>query len=247
MPVEKTSPEQMPRHIAIIMDGNGRWAHQRGLPRIVGHRQGYKTVRHIVEVALDLGIEVLTLYTFSVENWKRPPEETGALMRLIEAAARKELADLNRNQVRLIVSGRTSALPQGLRRALEHTMEETRHHHRLILNLAINYGGRAEIVDAARCIAEMVRQGKLSPEDITEESFARFLYSPDLPDPDLLIRTAGEMRVSNFLLWQIAYTEFWVTPVLWPDFRRSHLLEAIEAYGQRQRKFGAIPQEIKAI
>ncbi|MCC6446949.1 MAG: isoprenyl transferase [Armatimonadetes bacterium] len=240
------TPEGIPRHIAIIMDGNGRWAKQRGMPRIAGHRQGYKTVRRIVQQSLDLGVEALTLYTFSVENWKRPSEETGAIMRLIGMAARRELANLHRNGVRIIISGRLNTLSQEIRRALDQAMTVTRENQRLVLNLAINYGGRAEIVDAARRIAALVREGKLDPQEIDEETFSGYLYTPELPDPDLLIRTSGELRVSNFLLWQIAYTEIWVTPVLWPDFRESHLLEAVEDYARRQRKFGDIPQESKA-
>jgi undecaprenyl diphosphate synthase len=234
---------RLPRHIAIIMDGNGRWAIQRGLPRLVGHRQGYRTVRRVVKDCADLGVQMVTLYTFSTENWRRPPDETSGLMALIEEAARQELRQMYISGVQVRVIGRIHELPASLQEELRRGMEITAHNRRLILNLAINYGGRAEIVDAVRAIARQVQQGNIQPEEIAESTIRDHLYAPDMPDPDLLIRTAGEMRVSNFLVWQTAYSELWVTPTLWPDFRTEHLIEAIVSYQQRVRKFGGILDE----
>lgn len=234
---------RLPQHIAIIMDGNGRWALQRGLPRLVGHRQGYRTVRRVVKDCADLGVKMVTLYTFSTENWRRPPDETSGLMALIEEAARQELRQMYLNGIQVRVIGRMHELPASLQEELHRGMEITAQNNRLILNLAINYGGRAEIVDAVRAIAQRVRQGELQPEAIDETTVRAHLYAPDMPDPDLLIRTAGEMRVSNFLVWQTAYSELWVTPTLWPDFRTEHLVEAIVNYQQRVRKFGGILDE----
>ncbi|MEJ5252089.1 MAG: isoprenyl transferase [Armatimonadota bacterium] len=234
---------RLPQHIAIIMDGNGRWAIQRGLPRLVGHRQGYRTVRRVVKDCADLGVKMVTLYTFSTENWRRPPDETSGLMALIEEAARQELRQMYINGVQVRVIGRMHELPASLQEELRRGMEITAQNNRLILNLAINYGGRAEIVDAMRAIAQRVKQGDLQPEEIDEATIRAHLYAPDMPDPDLLIRTAGEMRVSNFLVWQTAYSELWVTPTLWPDFRTEHLIEAILSYQQRVRKFGGILDE----
>ena len=224
----------LPRHHAVIMDGNGRWAKQNGYSRISGHRHGVESVRDVVRASAQLGIEVLTLYVFSTENWNRPRGEVVALMRLLRHTLLKETDELNRNNVRLRTSGRTAALPAQAQKALQQATETTAGNTGLILNLAINYSGRAELVDAVRAI---VRDGHL-PDQITEEIVAAHLYTHDLPDPDLLIRTSGEMRISNFLLWQLAYTEIWVTTVFWPDFRRSHLYEAIEDYQRRQRRFG---------
>lgn len=231
---------RMPRHLAIIMDGNGRWAQARSLPRVEGHRRGERTVREVVEFCGEMGIEHLTLYTFSAENWRRSEEEVGALMRLIEFVARKEIHELHRKGVRLRVLGRLHELPPTLRDELERDIQLTRENTGLNLNLAINYGGRAEIVDAARKLAERVRSGAIGPEDINEETFARELYCPEMPDPDLLIRTGGELRISNYLLWQIAYSEIWVTDTLWPDFGRRELAEAIRAFQSRERRFGAV-------
>ena len=233
-------PSRVPRHVAIIMDGNGRWATSRGLSRLEGHAQGYRTLRTIVEAASDIGIEVLTAYTFSTENWRRPQSEIDALMRLIVEAARREIADMQEKGVRMIVSGRLGELPAEVREELLRAVDATKANDRIVLNLAINYGGRREIADAAREIARRAAAGELHPEEVTEELFARHLYSPDLPDPDLLIRTAGEMRVSNFLLWQIAYSEIHVTQVLWPDFTKADLARAIIDYQNRTRKFGAV-------
>ena len=234
---------RIPAHVAIIMDGNGRWARQRGLPRIEGHRRGYKTVRRIVRYAGEVGIEVLTLYVFSVENWKRPKHETDALMHLIEMAAKSELRELHSNNVRIRFLGRRNGLPVSLQREMDNAMAHTASNTGLILNLAINYGGRAEITDAVRALSEQVRRGELCPSEITEEHVSRALYAPDLPDPDLLIRTAGELRVSNFLLWGVAYAELWVTQVYWPDFTAEHLLSAIADYQRRTRKFGTVHAE----
>lgn len=234
---------RLPQHIAIIMDGNGRWAVQRGLPRLVGHRQGYRTVRRVVKDCADLGVKMVTLYTFSTENWRRPQDETSGLMALIEEAARQELRQMYINGIQVRVIGRMHELPASLQEELQRGMEITAHNNRLVLNLAINYGGRAEIVDAVRAIAQRIKQGDLQPEEIQESTIRAHLYAPDMPDPDLLIRTAGEMRVSNFLVWQTAYSELWVTPALWPDFRTEHLIEAILSYQQRVRKFGGIQDE----
>jgi len=229
---------RLPGHVAIIMDGNGRWARRRGMPRIYGHGEGYKTVRQIVRDAGDLGIRVLTLYVFSVENWKRPESETQALMRLIEQAARNELRELDQNNVRIRFLGRREGLPASLIAEMDRATSETAGNTGLILNLAINYGGRAELADGVRVIAAKVAAGQIHPDAITEETIAAHMYAPDLPDPDLLIRTAGEMRFSNFLLWGSAYAEFWVTPTLWPDFNTELLTQAIVDFQGRVRKFG---------
>lgn len=231
---------RLPRHIAIIMDGNGRWARGRGLPRVEGHRRGESAVRGIVEHCGELGVEYLTLYTFSAENWRRSQEEVSALMRLIEFVARKEINELHRKGVRLRVIGRMHELPGSLQDELRRDMELTRENTGLNLNLAINYGGRAEIVDATRRLAEQVALGLLRPEEITEEALAGALYYPGMPDPDLVIRTGGELRLSNFLLWQAAYSEIWVTHTLWPDFGRQELDEAIRSYRCRERRFGGV-------
>jgi len=235
-------PQRMPQHVAIIMDGNGRWASQRGLPRVFGHRQGYETVREIVRACGELRIKVLTLYTFSTENWRRPREEIDAIMQLIEDATRAELPTLMQNNVRLRISGRLGELPASLQEVLNTVVEQTKNNTGLILNLAINYGGRQEIVDAAREACRRTAQGLIVPEDLTEEYFSGLLYTAGLPDPDLLVRTANELRVSNYLLWQIAYAEIWVTTTLWPDFTRRDLIQAIADYQKRTRKFGGVPQ-----
>ena len=233
-------PARLPRHVAIIMDGNGRCARKRHLPRLFGHRQGYKTVRQVVRDAANLGIEVLTLYVFSAENWKRPPDETSGLMHLIEQAAREELRELHQNGVRIRVSGRVEDLPASLQAELRRDIEATAGNARLTLNLCINYGGRVEILDAAKRLVEMACRHELCARDVTPELFAEGLSTAGLPDPDLLIRTAGEMRVSNYLLWQIAYAEIWVTDTFWPDFSTDHLINALIDYQKRVRKFGAV-------
>lgn len=237
----RLDPNNMPRHVAIIMDGNGRWAREHHLPsRLLGHREGYKTVRKIVRAAADLGVEALTLYVFSHENWRRPKHETDGLMALIEQAAKNELAELHENGVCIRFVGRREGLSASLMREMDRGMAVTAGNSRIILNLAINYGGRAEIVDAARRIAEAAVRGDMLPNEITEEHLSAHMYAPDVPDPDLLIRTAGEMRISNFLLWGVAYAEIWVTQTLWPDFTPLLLTEAIEDYQRRVRKFGAV-------
>ena len=234
-------PERIPRHIAIIMDGNGRWATRQGLPRAMGHIQGYETVRTIVRACDDIGVKALTLYTFSTENWVRPKEEVDILMQLIEAATTNELPTFQENNVRVRVSGRLPELPDSLQKALAYVVEATAKNTGIVLNLAINYGGRAEILDAIQEIARRAKDGAIKPEDITEGYFSDMLYTAGLPDPDLLIRTANEYRISNFLLWQIAYSEIYVTPTLWPDFAEADLIRAIADFQKRDRKFGAVP------
>lgn len=234
-------PAGVPKHVAIIMDGNGRWAERQGLQRLQGHIRGYQTVHTIIESAADFNIQAVTLYTFSVENWRRPAGEVDGIMELIAEAALQELDKLMTKDVQLRVSGRVAELPERVREALQRDIERTKDNKRLILNLAINYGGRAEIVDAVRALASRVQSGNLLPNEINDEVFASHLYQPGLSDPDLLIRTAGEMRISNFLLWEIAYAELHVTPVLWPDFTEEDLLKALADYQHRVRKFGGVP------
>jgi undecaprenyl diphosphate synthase len=228
--------ERLPAHVAIIMDGNGRWAAQRHLPRVEGHRAGIDSVRDTVETAARLGIKVLTLYAFSVENWKRPAAEISTLMMLLKRYLRLELSTLLKNDIRFQVIGRIEDLPRDVQEELRNGVKRTAASGGMLFNIALNYGGRAEIVDAARRAIE----SGVSPADLDERIFAEFLYTAGQPDPDLLIRTSGEMRVSNFLLWQIAYAEIYVTETLWPDFRRRHLLEAVLAYQKRERRYGGI-------
>ncbi len=231
---------RVPRSVAVIMDGNGRWATQRGLTRIRGHEHGSQAVRETVEESARLGVQALTLYAFSEENWRRPKREVGLLMKLLQRTLVEQQDDLMTNDIRLVHAGRPARLPDAVRRTLDETAAMTARNAGMTLCLAISYGGRAELVDAIRALAGQVRAGTLDPNAITEELVSRHLYRPDVPDPDLLIRTAGELRVSNFLLWQISYAEIWVTDVLWPDFRKEHLWEAFRAYGRRVRKFGAV-------
>jgi undecaprenyl diphosphate synthase len=233
-------PDQMPRHIAVIMDGNGRWAQQKGLPRYEGHGQGARTAEMISLRCVDLGIQSVTLYVFSTENWRRPQPEVDALMHLYSAYLVSIRGTLVDNNVRFAHLGRMSGLPLAVQEALLGTMEVTKDNTGMVLAMALNYSGRAEIVDAARALAEKVQQGELRAEDIDERLFSEHLYTKELPDPDLLIRTADELRVSNFLLWQISYSEFFVTETLWPDFDASDLEKAIIAYAERNRRFGAI-------
>ena len=228
--------EQLPAHIAIIMDGNGRWAAQRHLPRVEGHRAGIDSVRDVVETSARLGIDVLTLYAFSVENWKRPRTEINTLMTLLKRYPRLELSTLLKNNIRFRVIGREEELSKDVRHELEIGTRQTEHNTGMLFYIALNYGGRAEILDAAK----RVLAAGINPDDLDERRFSDFLYTAGQPDPDLLIRTSGEMRVSNFLLWQIAYSEIWVTETLWPDFRRRHLLEAVVAYQKRDRRYGGI-------
>ncbi len=233
----------LPRHIAIIMDGNGRWAQKRGLPRVAGHRAGIKAVREVVKGCGALGIEYLTLYTFSVENWRRPAREVNALMRFLRKTLRNEREELDRNNVKLRVIGRINDLPEAVRKELAETVRYLNSNDGLNLILALSYGGRVEIADAARSIAREVKRGNLDWRRINEDVLRAHLYAGDIPDPDLLIRTSGEMRISNFLLWQIAYSELWITDVLWPDFRRKHLYEAIQDYQKRERRFGSVSSQ----
>lgn len=230
---------RLPRHVAIIMDGNGRWARGRGLPRVMGHRAGIKSVRAAAELAREVGVEFLTLYAFSIENWKRPTDEVSTLMRLLNEFLRRELSSLMKNEIRLNVLGDFAGLPEIVRRHLERVMEETRENRKMVLNLALNYGGRSEIVHAARRVAEQVKAGKLKLSQLNEELFSRFLYTDGQPDPDLLIRTSGEQRISNFLLWQISYAELYISPKLWPDFGKADFLDALRDYQRRERRFGA--------
>ncbi len=230
----------LPSHIAIIMDGNGRWARRKGFMRFRGHREGAESVREITRECAKKHLKQLTLYAFSQENWKRPQREINLLMKLLKEFLIKERKEINDNNIRLTAIGRVHELPDDAQRELAITMEGSKNNTGMILCLALNYGGRAEIVDAAKQIAKDVRTGKLGLDEITEETFKQYLYMRDMPDPDLLIRTGGEMRVSNFLLWEISYTELWVTPVLWPDFKKAHLEEAIKDYQRRERRFGGI-------
>ncbi|HEX6463432.1 MAG TPA: isoprenyl transferase [Vicinamibacterales bacterium] len=230
--------DRLPAHVAVIMDGNGRWAAQRHLPRVEGHRAGIDAVRDIVETSARLGIQVLTLYAFSVENWKRPAAEVSTLMMLLKRYLRSELSTLLKNDIRFKVVGRAEDLASDIQSELRDAEEKTRQNQGMLFNIALNYGGRAEIVEAARRI---LTEG-VAADALDEARFAGYLYTAGQPDPDLLIRTSGEMRVSNFLLWQIAYAEIWVTDTLWPDFRARHLLEAIVAYQKRDRRYGGINQ-----
>jgi len=230
--------ERLPQHVAVIMDGNGRWAAQRHLPRVEGHRAGIDSVRDIVETSARLGIQVLTLYAFSVENWKRPVTEVSTLMSLLKRYLRLELNTLLRNNIRFQVIGLKEALAPDIRRELAAAEEKTAGNAGMLFNIALNYGGRAEIVEAVR---RLLAAG-VKPDDVDEQRFSEYLYTAGQPDPDLLIRTSGEMRISNFLLWQIAYAEIWVTDTLWPDFRKRDLFEAILAYQKRDRRYGGINQ-----
>jgi undecaprenyl diphosphate synthase len=234
-------PERLPRHVAVIMDGNGRWAQRRGRARIWGHRAGVASVRAVATECARLGIERLTLYAFSQENWKRPPREVALLWKLLRQFLVRERDEILANEMRFEAVGRLDGLPDFVRRELDETTRLSARQPGMVLCLALNYGGRAEIVDAARALAEKARRGELDPAKIDEAVFARHLYAPRAPDPDLLVRTAGEIRVSNFLLWQISYAEFHVTPLCWPEFRESALHEALRDYARRDRRFGALP------
>lgn len=235
----------IPQHVAIIMDGNGRWATQRGLPRIEGHRRGVETVRTTTFAARDLGVRMLTLYAFSIENWKRPQDEVGALMGLLEHYLKKELETFVRDRVRLRTIGRTDELPAGVQKVLRHTVEATKGFADYTLVLALNYGSRTEVADAARAYAAAVAAGRERLGDCSWERLSRHLYTADMPDPDLVIRTSGETRISNFLLLQAAYAEFVFTPVLWPDFTKADLAAAIADYNRRERRFGLTSAQVK--
>ena len=228
----------VPRHVAIIMDGNGRWAKARGVPRLMGHRAGRESVREVVRACASLGVEVLTLYTFSVENWQRPAREVSALMTILRQTLKAERRELRDNNVRLQVVGRTQDLPAAVRDEIARTQAYLSGCDGMLLNLALSYSGRAEIVDAVRRLVADAREHRFEPGRIDDELLGSYLYTAGLPDPDLLIRTSGEMRISNFLLWQLAYTELWITDTLWPDFRRRHLFEAVADFQKRDRRFG---------
>jgi undecaprenyl diphosphate synthase len=238
---EAIDPNRLPAHIAVIMDGNGRWAKRRNLPRVAGHKAGVEPVRVTVETCARLGIRALTLYAFSVENWKRPRAEVDTLWRLLRIYLRRELPNLRRNDIRLAAIGRVQALPARAREELEAAVQATSSNRGLQVNLAINYGGRNEVVDAVNAILEEARRkGRLDRLTVDDDAISSHLYTAGLPDPDLLIRTSGEMRISNFLLWQIAYAELYVTETLWPDFTRAELLRAILDYQKRDRRFGGL-------
>jgi undecaprenyl diphosphate synthase len=239
-PASAADERKVPRHVAIIMDGNGRWARARGLPRILGHQRGRKSVREVVETASRLGIEYLTLYTFSSENWSRPRPEVEALMQFLDATLREEREELRRNNVRLRAIGHIGDLPPKVQAILAETSAYLSQNTGLTLVLALSYGGRLELVDAARRLAQDCVDGRLTPSQIGPAELAARLDTGDIPDPDLLIRTSGEMRISNFLLWQLAYAEIYITKVLWPDFRGEHLIEAVQEFNRRERRFGRV-------
>lgn len=234
----------IPQHIAIIMDGNGRWAKKKNLPRYAGHRIGIDSVRDIVEASAQIGVRYLTLYTFSTENWKRPKEEVSTLMRLLVRSLKKEIRELHKNNVRLTTIGNTSAMPETVQKELEEAKEKTAGNTGLVLVLALSYSGRWEITEAVRKIAIQVQAGDLKPEEINDAVFSTSLATAGIPDPDLLIRTSGEIRVSNFLLWQIAYSEIYISDVYWPDFRRDALYEAVASFQKRERRFGKVSEQI---
>ena len=232
--------DKIPCHVAIIMDGNGRWAKERGLTRSAGHRAGIKAVKEAVSAAGELGIKVVTFFAFSTENWLRPKKEIEMLMRALDNFLKRQLEDLKKNNIRLLVIGRDEPLPAYLRRKLKYVQERTGNNTGLTVVLALNYGGRQEIVDAARRFAKAAFRGEVRPEGLNEESFGNYLYTSGLPDPDILIRTSGEMRVSNFLLWQISYTEFYFIGKYWPDFKKEDFYRAVMVYQERERRFGRI-------
>lgn len=234
---------RIPAHIAVIMDGNGRWAKQRGLPRTFGHRAGTDAVRRIVRACGELKVKILTVYVFSYENWKRPSLEVSALMHLLIEMVKKEVADLNKNNVRLSTIGDLSLLPDKTREVLEQGIADTAKNTGLTLNLALSYSGRTEILQAVRSAAQDIASGKLKPLELTEDKLSDYLYTRGMPDPDLMIRTGGDLRISNFLLWQLAYTELFITDTLWPDFDRAHLESAILAYQSRERRFGMVKEK----
>ena len=246
MEERKIRTDRVPQHVAVIMDGNGRWAERRGLSRIEGHRAGIESVRAVVRAAHELSVRCLTLYAFSLENWSRPKTEVEELMRILEQYLDTELPEVMRNGIRVRAIGRPDMLPPGVRKRLDVAIEQSRDNREMTLVFALSYGGRAEIVDAARRLLRDFELGKVDPERLDEKTFAAYLYEPDLPDPDLLIRTGGESRVSNFLLWQIAYTEIHSTDVMWPDFRKSHFVDALLDYQARERRFGLTSAQVRS-
>ncbi len=233
-------PDKIPKHIAIIMDGNGRWARERGLPRLAGHRAGTENIRRIVEGCIEYGVRYLTLYAFSTENWERPEQEVQGLIEILSEVMDRETPELHKAGVQLRHIGRLEGLPEHLRKAVLDAVELTKDNDKLTLQVAFNYGGRSEIVEAVR----RIMWSGLAPEDIDEATFSQYLYTAGVPDPDLIIRTAGESRLSNFLIWQAAYSEYWFTPTFWPDFGKEHLCEAILEYSRRLRKFGRVPDDL---
>jgi len=243
--MERLNPKQMPRHIAIIMDGNGRWAQRQGLSRIQGHQRGLDAAQRVVEACEELGIRILTLYAFSKENWRRPRKEVNALMRFLQNHVRKRQRELQERNIRVNIIGDLADLPASIRDLLVETEEMTRHKDGLTVNLALSYGGRSEIVAGVRKIIDEVAAGRITKDDITLETFSRYLFTRDLPDPDLLIRTSGELRISNFLLWHIAYTELYFTSTLWPDFGKEDLIQACIAYQNRERRYGLTASQIR--
>lgn len=243
-PRSNKNSSAIPRHIAIIMDGNGRWAKSNNLPRIAGHREGVESVREIVKSCARIGVKYLTLYTFSTENWKRPKTEVTTLMRLLVKVLRREIQELHNNDVKLQAIGDICALPKDVQKELADAIDKTKNNKTLTLVLALSYSGRWEIVDAVRLIAQDLKEGKITEEEIQIDTFSRYLNTRNIPDPDLLIRTSGEMRISNFLLWQLAYSEMYITPVFWPQFREKQLLDAIADYGKRERRFGKVSEQL---
>jgi undecaprenyl diphosphate synthase len=243
--MERLDPKKMPRHIAIIMDGNGRWAQRQRLSRMEGHRRGLEAAQAVVEACEELGIRILTLYAFSKENWQRPKKEVNALMRLLQKRLMQEREELLKRNLRLNIIGDLEDLPTSMRDLLVETEEMTRNRDGLIVNLALSYGGRSEIVAAVKTIIADIEAGRTTKGDITLDTFSQYLYTRDLPDPDLLIRTSGELRISNFLLWQIAYTELYFTETLWPDFGKKELIRACRAYQDRERRFGLTAAQIR--
>ncbi len=242
--MEEIDKEKLPQHIAIIMDGNGRWAKKKSLSRINGHMKGVEAVREIVTACRELGVKVLTLYAFSVENWRRPKDEVEALMKLLKEYLLKETSEMLKNNIRLFAIGRISDLPIDVQQTLAQSIKETERCDGMILNLALSYGGRSEILYAVQGILSDFKKGKIKLSDLTPQRFSNYLWTREIPDPDLLIRTSGEFRISNFLLWQIAYTELYVTETLWPDFDREELLKAIAVYQSRERRFGLTSEQI---
>jgi undecaprenyl diphosphate synthase len=237
-------PKKLPNHVAIIMDGNGRWAKKQKMSRIQGHQEGAESVREIIRTSREIGIPWLTLYAFSEENWKRPRSEIAALMALLKRFIKSELNEMMENGIRFHTIGRTSKLPLNVQKAVNDAQKKTAKNTDMTLTLALSYGARQEVVDGIRQIAKRVSLGDLKPEDITEDMFSGFLYTRGMPDPDLLIRTSGEYRVSNFLLWQLAYAELYITPIYWPDFRKEDYLKALEAYQVRERRYGATSEQL---
>ncbi len=232
--------ERIPYHVAIIMDGNGRWARKRGLPRIAGHRAGIDSLRETIRIAREIGVKILTLYTFSTENWKRPKSEVKFLMKLPEEYLQKEIEELCANNVKIRVLGLIKELPENTRRALEDAIKRTKGNEGMVVNFAMNYGGRGDIVRAVKKISQLLLRDDIKEGEIDEEIISQYLYTKGCPDPDLLIRPSGELRISNFLLWQIAYTELWFTDIYWPDFKKTHFLQAVYDFQRRNRKFGGI-------